>query len=108
MRFRTAADGATPARHNGSMTSRSDHERAAQAAAEADHVYREILRRNPEHEPNPSVDRVRDVCELLGDPQRAYRVVHVTGTNGKTSTSRMIERLVREHGLRTGRFTSRT
>ena len=88
------------------MPSHRDRERAAQAAAEADAVYREILRRAPEQEPNPSLDRVREVCELLGDPQRAYRVVHLTGTNGKTSTSRMVERLLREHGLRTGRFTS--
>jgi len=46
------------------------------------------------------------VLELLDDPQRTYRVVHVTGTNGKTSTSRIIESLVRAHGLRTGLFTS--
>ncbi|OXE37182.1 MAG: dihydrofolate synthase, partial [Phenylobacterium zucineum] len=44
--------------------------------------------------------------ELLGDPQRSYRVIHVTGTNGKTSTTRFIERILRELGLRTGRFTS--
>jgi len=81
-------------------------ERAAAARAEADEVYREILRRTPEHEINPSFRRVQEVCELLGDPQHAYRVVHLTGTNGKTSTSRMVERLLREHGLRTGRFTS--
>ena len=81
-------------------------QRAAAARAEADEVYREILQRTPEHEINPSNRRVREVCELLGDPQRAYRVVHLTGTNGKTSTSRMVERLLREHGLRTGRFTS--
>jgi len=43
---------------------------------------------------------------LLGDPQRAYPVIHVTGTNGKTSTSRMIEALLRARGLRTGLFTS--
>ena len=48
----------------------------------------------------------RRVLELLADPQRTYRVVHVTGTNGKTSTSRIIESLVRAHGLRTGLFTS--
>jgi dihydrofolate synthase/folylpolyglutamate synthase len=42
----------------------------------------------------------------MGEPQRAYPVVHITGTNGKTSTSRMVERLLRELGLRTGRFTS--
>jgi dihydrofolate synthase / folylpolyglutamate synthase len=81
-------------------------EAAAAARQEADAVYREILRRTPEHELDPSFRRVQEVCELLGDPQRAYRVVHLTGTNGKTSTSRMVERLVREHGLRTGRFTS--
>lgn len=50
--------------------------------------------------------RVERVLELLGDPHRAYRTVHITGTNGKSSTARMTERLVREHGLRTGRFTS--
>ncbi|WP_448629733.1 bifunctional folylpolyglutamate synthase/dihydrofolate synthase [Cellulomonas soli] len=86
-----------------------DHQRAeaARAAREAaDEVYAAILRRAPEHDIDPTLDRVRAVCELLGDPQRAFRVVHVTGTNGKTSTSRMVERLVREHGLRTGRFTS--
>jgi dihydrofolate synthase/folylpolyglutamate synthase len=43
---------------------------------------------------------------LLGDPQTAFEAVHVTGTNGKSSTTRMIERLLREHGLRTGRFVS--
>jgi dihydrofolate synthase / folylpolyglutamate synthase len=78
----------------------------AQARREADEVYAGILARRPEHDIDPTIDRVAQVCELLGDPQRAYRVVHVTGTNGKTSTARMIERLVREHGLRTGRFTS--
>ncbi len=66
----------------------------------------EILDRAPEHTPQPSLERVRSVLEVLGDPQRSYPVVHVTGTNGKTSTARMIDRLLREHGLRTGRFTS--
>ena len=46
------------------------------------------------------------LATLLGDPQRAYPVIHVTGTNGKTSTARMIETLLRARGLRTGRFTS--
>src|SRR5699024_7071880 len=64
------------------------------------------MARAPEHSITPSFDRVAQVCELLGDPQKAYRVVHLTGTNGKTSTSRMVDSLVREHGLRTGRFTS--
>src|SRR5665811_2352971 len=78
----------------------------AQAAEALRAVYAGILERAPEHDFSPTLDRVQQVCELLGDPQLAYRVVHVTGTNGKTSTTRMIERLVREHGLRTGRFTS--
>ncbi len=69
-------------------------------------VYAGILDRAPEHDFEYTLDRVIEVCDLLGNPQRAYRVVHVAGTNGKTSTSRMIERLLREHGLRTGRFTS--
>ena len=46
------------------------------------------------------------LVELLGDPQKAYPVVHLTGTNGKTSTARMVDALLREAGLRTGRFTS--
>lgn len=54
----------------------------------------------------PSLDRIRAFTELLGDPQRAYRSIHLTGTNGKTSTSRMIDALLRALDLRTGRFTS--
>ena len=69
-------------------------------------VVAEVLARNPEHRIHPTLERVREACHLLGDPQLSYRVVHVTGTNGKTSTARMVERLVREHDLRTGRFTS--
>ncbi len=65
-----------------------------------------ILSRAPEHELQPSLDRIRAVMELLGDPQRTFPVVHLTGTNGKTTTARVIEGLLREMGLRTGRFTS--
>ena len=65
-----------------------------------------ILSRAPEHDLQPSLDRIRAVLELLGDPQTAYPVIHVTGTNGKTSTARIIEALLRELGLKTGRFTS--
>ena len=69
-------------------------------------VQAEILARAPEHAPQPSLERVRSVLEILGQPQLSYPVIHVTGTNGKTTTARMIDRLLREHGLRTGRFTS--
>ncbi|GAA1625835.1 folylpolyglutamate synthase/dihydrofolate synthase family protein [Kribbella alba] len=60
----------------------------------------------PEHKISPTLDRVRRLVELLGDPQKAYPVIHLTGTNGKTSTARMVDSLLREAGLRTGRFTS--
>jgi len=72
----------------------------------ADAVYESLLQRQGERWVQPRVERTRRVLELLDDPQRTYRVVHVTGTNGKTSTSRMIESLIRAHGLRTGLFTS--
>ena len=67
---------------------------------------REILSRRPEHSIEPSLDRIRALTALLGDPQRTYPVIHITGTNGKTSTARMIETLLRARGLRTGLFTS--
>ncbi|WP_026922727.1 bifunctional folylpolyglutamate synthase/dihydrofolate synthase [Glycomyces arizonensis] len=53
-----------------------------------------------------TLDRIKALLDLMGDPQRAFRSVHITGTNGKTSTTRMIERLLRGHNLRTGMFTS--
>ena len=66
----------------------------------------EIFARRPEHAVEPTLDRISALATLLGDPQRAYPVIHVTGTNGKTSTARMIETLLRARGLRTGLFTS--
>jgi dihydrofolate synthase / folylpolyglutamate synthase len=60
----------------------------------------------PESKLEPTLDRIRAFTGLLGDPQRAYPVIHLTGTNGKTSTSRMIDTLLRALDLRTGRFTS--
>ena len=74
--------------------------------ARADAVYAALLQRQGEQWVQPRVERTRRVLELLADPQRTYRVIHVTGTNGKTSTSRMIESLLRSMGLRTGLFTS--
>jgi folylpolyglutamate synthase/dihydrofolate synthase len=67
---------------------------------------REIFARRPEHSIEPSLDRITALTTLLGDPQRAYPVIHITGTNGKTSTARMTETLLRARGLRTGLFTS--
>src|SRR6476661_8339120 len=65
-----------------------------------------ILARAPEHDLQPSLDRIAAVMELLGEPQRTYPVIHLTGTNGKTSTTRIIDTVLRELGLKTGRFTS--
>ncbi|GAA5185009.1 folylpolyglutamate synthase/dihydrofolate synthase family protein [Rugosimonospora acidiphila] len=52
------------------------------------------------------LDRIEELLDLLGSPQRAYPSIHLTGTNGKTSTARMIDSLLRAHGVRTGRYTS--
>jgi dihydrofolate synthase/folylpolyglutamate synthase len=65
-----------------------------------------LTTRWPENRIEPSLARIAAVVDLLGDPQRTYPVIHVTGTNGKTSTARMIEALLRALGLRTGLFTS--
>jgi dihydrofolate synthase/folylpolyglutamate synthase len=54
----------------------------------------------------PDLDRIVDLLHLLGDPQLAFPSIHITGTNGKTSTARMIDALLRELSLRTGRYTS--
>ena len=69
-------------------------------------VEREIISRRPEHSVDLALDRMAELVGLLGDPQRACPVIHITGTNGKTSTARMSDALLRARGLRTGRFTS--
>lgn len=65
-----------------------------------------IMSRGVEWEIDPTLDRIRDLVDVLGEPQRAYPVIHVAGTNGKSSTARLIESLLRERGLRTGLYTS--
>ncbi len=72
----------------------------------AERVYEELLTRVGEANPRPRIEPVRRLAELVGSPQLSYPVIQVAGTNGKTSTSRAIESLVRAHGLRTGLFTS--
>ncbi|MFD1826281.1 bifunctional folylpolyglutamate synthase/dihydrofolate synthase [Mumia zhuanghuii] len=69
-------------------------------------VERALLARWPETKLEPSLERIRALCRLMGDPQNAYPVIQLTGTNGKTSTARMIDALLRELAVRTGRFTS--
>src|SRR4051812_42917219 len=54
----------------------------------------------------PTLDRIRALCDLMGEPQHQYPVVHLTGTNGKTSTARMVTRLLMTRGLSVGTYTS--
>ncbi|MEV4619719.1 folylpolyglutamate synthase/dihydrofolate synthase family protein [Asanoa sp. NPDC049573] len=52
------------------------------------------------------LSKIEELLDLLGSPQRAYPSIHLTGTNGKTSTARMIDSLLRAFGIHTGRYTS--
>jgi dihydrofolate synthase/folylpolyglutamate synthase len=79
----------------------AQNDRAHRQAAEA-----ALLARWGEAKIGPSRDRIERLMDLLGQPQLAYRSIHLTGTNGKTSTARMIDELLRGFGLRTGRYTS--
>lgn len=69
-------------------------------------VERAILERGVEWDFEPTLDRIAALLDLLGSPQRAYPVIHIAGTNGKTSTARLTEALLKERNLRVGRFTS--
>jgi dihydrofolate synthase / folylpolyglutamate synthase len=69
-------------------------------------VEQAIMARGVEWNFDPSLDRIAALMEVLGDPQKTYPVVHIAGTNGKTSTARMTESLLRERNLRVGRYTS--
>jgi dihydrofolate synthase/folylpolyglutamate synthase len=62
--------------------------------------------RQPEHMPGPSLDRIRSVAESLDHPELTYPTIHVTGTNGKTTTALMASALACAHGLTTGTFVS--
>lgn len=75
-------------------------------AEDAARVTAELMARIGEAAPQPRLEPTRRAADLLGDPQRSYPVIHVTGTNGKTTTSRMIESILRAYGLRTGLMTS--
>lgn len=60
----------------------------------------------PESRIDPTLDRIRDLMNVMGNPQKAYPVLHISGTNGKSSVARMVDELLRELNLRTGRMTS--
>jgi len=60
----------------------------------------------PETKIAPSTIRIDALMELLGSPQNSYPSIHIAGTNGKTSVTRMIDALLTAFGQRTGRYTS--
>jgi dihydrofolate synthase/folylpolyglutamate synthase len=66
----------------------------------------ELQARQPEHLPEPDLERIRALATLLADPQLTYPTIHVTGTNGKTTTARLAAAIACAHGLTTGLFTS--
>jgi dihydrofolate synthase / folylpolyglutamate synthase len=72
--------------------------------------FRQALRdldgRQPEVMPEPSLDRIAALAELLDHPEVTYPSIHVTGTNGKTTTARLVTALACAHGLTTGTFVS--
>jgi dihydrofolate synthase / folylpolyglutamate synthase len=71
-----------------------------------DAIEKALLARWPETRIAPTTQRIAALVDILGSPQLTYPTIHVGGTNGKTTTSRMIDSLLFAHGLRTGRFTS--
>ena len=97
----------------GERDERASHEAALAKAedevaldARVQEIYQSIVARAPEHDIDPTLDRVKLALDILGDPQNSYPSIHITGTNGKTSTSRMIDSLLTAFGMKTGRFTS--
>ena len=81
------------------MNSPDDQERV-------DAIEQALLARWPETRIAPTTERIAALVDLLGSPQLTYPTIHIGGTNGKTTTSRMIDSLLFAHGLHTGRFTS--
>ena len=74
--------------------------------ARIDAIENALLARWPENRIAPTLERIAALVDILGSPQLTYPTIHIGGTNGKTTTSRMIDSLLFEMGLRTGRFTS--
>ncbi|GAA4283969.1 folylpolyglutamate synthase/dihydrofolate synthase family protein [Brevibacterium daeguense] len=79
---------------------------APRGTPELARVYAALLARQGETKIEPRLDATRRACELLGDIHASAPAVTITGTNGKTSTARMVDALLTAHGLRVGRFTS--
>ena len=71
-----------------------------------DEVEKALLNRWPETRIAPTLDRIAALVDALGSPQLSYPTIHIAGTNGKTTTTRLIDSLCFQLGMRTGRFTS--
>jgi dihydrofolate synthase/folylpolyglutamate synthase len=72
-----------------------------------DRVMRALAARWPaEDKMQPDLERIRLLMDLLGSPQKSYPAIHISGTNGKTSTARITDSLLRAFGVRPGRYTS--
>lgn len=76
------------------------------ASSKIEEIEKALLNRWPETRINPTLERISLLADLLGSPQLSYPTIHIAGTNGKTTTTRLIDSLCFELGLRTGRFTS--
>lgn len=81
------------------MTSKDDLQRL-------DAIEKALLNRWPETRIAPTLDRIAALADALGSPQLSYPTIHIAGTNGKTTTTRLIDAICFELGMRTGRFTS--
>jgi len=79
---------------------------SAEDLANLDVIEKALNRRWPENKIEPSLDRILALTDALGSPQFSYPTIHLAGTNGKTTTSRMIDQLLAELGYRVGRYTS--
>jgi dihydrofolate synthase/folylpolyglutamate synthase len=76
------------------------------AQARLDAIEIELNKRWPESKIEPSLDRIIALTDALGSPQLSYPTIHIAGTNGKTTTARMVDQLLTELGYRVGRYTS--
>jgi len=79
---------------------------SAEDLARLDAIEKALLNRWPESRIAPTLERISALADYLGSPQLSYPTIHIAGTNGKTTTTRLIDSLCFELGMRTGRFTS--
>jgi dihydrofolate synthase/folylpolyglutamate synthase len=82
------------------------NEISAEDQARVDAIESALLARWPENRIAPTLERIQALVDALGSPELSYPTIHIGGTNGKTTTSRMVDSLLFSMGLRTGRFTS--